>query len=78
MLAHILILTIKLLQQAKDHCPILGLAKGLSFWKAKNKMEILPKRDVNIATRFALLNDIESLTKKEIEMICPQHFYNKS
>ena len=39
--------------------------------------EILPKKYVNMATRFALLNDIESLIKKEIEMICSQHFHNK-
>ena len=45
--------------------------------ESKKKMEILPKRDVNIATRFALLNDIKLLTKKEIEIICPQYFHNK-
>ena len=59
-------LTLKLLQHAKAHCPIIGMAKGLSFWKAKKK-EILPKREVNIITCFALLNDFESPTKKEIK-----------
>ena len=44
MLAHILILTLKLLQQAKDHCPILGLAEGLSFWKAKKNGNFTQKR----------------------------------
>ena len=34
--------------------------------ESKKKMEILPKRDVNIATRYALLNDFESSTKIEI------------